>query len=612
MDRVPQTPLLSGWVSLALFLLLVVVYARIARTLFGKRTALHSAGYFSTEKKMSFLAVAFFAAVLFLCDAKYYMSWLSLKGKAPALINIAGLGLFLLFFMVMWRAARRSYQEVFGREYTPAGFLVSNIRANLPIVLPWIVLSLLSDMVAFLPWPALQDVLRSEWGDLVFFGLFLFFVLLFFPPLVRLLWGCKTLEDGEVRRGLVDFCKKQHFSAEIYMWPLFEGRALTAGVMGIVPGLRYILVTPALIESLNLEELEAVVAHEIGHVKKMHLLLYLFLIGGFSVFAGYLSEPILSYFLSRNFFYTILTSGNISPETLLTIFGGGPVLVLMILYFRYLFGYFLRNFERQADLQVFPLIGNSRALIAAFEKIATISGDIRDQPSWHHFGIGERVDYLEKCERDPSLIHRHDRKVRLSLIGYLIVCVLGVMLLKQLPVDQFSQKYQEMYTEAMILQKAKTEPNKALWFRLTGDMMAKKKMDMQALTAYGKALALEPTNPEIMNNLAWLYLTSEDLGLRDPLRALTLARSAAIIQPRGFVLDTLATAYWANGFLEEAVDTEKQAAFADPGEQLYYLSQIQRFTSQTYKQAMQKTETGNTDQARDEKMPQMPPVKNGG
>ena len=602
MDRVPESPLLSGWASFSLFLLIVIIYDRIARVLYGKRTALHSAGYFSTEKKLSFLAVAFFATILFLCDGKYYLSWLSFNGKTPAFVSIAGLGLFLLFFMVMWRAARKSYQKVFGREYAPAGFLLANIRANLPIVLPWIVLSLLSDMVAFLPWPAVKNVIRSEWGELVFFGVFLFFVLLFFPPLVRLLWGCKTLPDGELRRRLVAFCKQQHFSAEIYLWPLFEGRVLTAGVMGIVPGLRYILITPALIESMSVEELEAVMAHEIGHVKKMHLLLYFFLIGGFSMLAGYFTEPIISFLLSRNFFYTILSSGDISPETLLTVFGGGPVLLLMLLYFRYLFGYFLRNFERQADLQVFPIIGNSRALISAFEKIATISGDIRDQPSWHHFGIGERVDYLLKCEKDPSWIGRHNRKVRLSLFCYVVACILGVVLVKQLPVDQFSQKYQEMYTEAIIQQKAKTEPNKALWFRLIGDMMAKKKMEMQALDAYGKALVLEPANPEILNNMAWLYLTCEDPGLRDPMRALTLARSAAVIQPRGFVLDTLATAYWANGFIEEAVTTEKQAAFADPGEQPYYLSQIDRFTSQTYKQAMEKPKSGSTDQVRDEKI----------
>jgi Zn-dependent protease with chaperone function len=602
MDRVPDTPMLSGWMSLSLFFLLIIIYDAIARRLFNKSKALQAAGYFSTEKRLSFLAVVFFTAILFFCDAKYYLFWLSIDGKVPALVNIAGLGLFLCFLLVMWRAARRSYGKVFGREYTTAGFLLSNISANLPIVLPWIVLSLLNDVVVFLPWQTLQNVLHSEWGDLVFFGMFLLFVILFFPPLVRRLWGCNPLPDGALRRQLVSFCKKQHFSAEIYLWPLFEGRVLTAGVMGVVPGLRYILITPALIESMSVEELEAVMAHEIGHVKKMHLLLYFFLIGGFSILAGYFSDPVIHFFLSRNIFYTISNQANISPDTLLTIFGVMPMLFVMLLYFRYLFGYFLRNFERQADLHVFPILGNSRALISALEKIAIISGGIRDQPSWHHFGIGERVAYLEKCEKDPSWIQHQNRKVYLSLVCYILLIVVGVVFVRQLPLDQFSQNYQEMYAAAMILEKVKKEPNQALWLRLAGDMMAKKKMEIHALAAYGKALILEPANPEVMNNLAWLYLTSEDLGLRDPIRALTLARSAAILQHKGFVLDTLATAYWANGLVEEAITTEKQAAYADPDQQRYYLSQIDKFTNQTYKEAMKKPEADDRDLTREEKI----------
>ena len=327
-------------------------------------------------------------------------------------------------------------------------------------------------------------------------------------------------------------------------------------------------------------------AHEIGHVKRMHLLFYFLLIGGFSVVAGYFIDPAISFLLSRNIFYTVMSRSDIAPDTLLTLFGGGPMLVLMLLYFRYVFGYFLRNFERQADLHVFPTLGNSAALVSAFEKIATISGDIRDQPSWHHFGIGERVSYLERCEMDKSWIGRHNRKVRWSLIAYLLVCVFGVIAVKHLPVDQFTKKYQEMFTEAMILKKVKDEPNKALWLRLAGDMMAKKNMDAEALSAYGRALSLEPENPEILNNIAWLLLTCEDTALRDPLRALTLARSAAVLQPRGFVLDTLGMAYWANGFIEEAVEAEKQAAATDPDEKQYYLNQIEKFSTESYKKAM--------------------------
>ena len=50
-----------------------------------------------------------------------------------------------------------------------------------------------------------------------------------------------------------------------------------------------------------------------------------------------------------------------------------------------------------------------------------MSGNIRNKPSWHHFGIGERIDYLELCEREPNYITAQDKKVNFSLIGYLMV-----------------------------------------------------------------------------------------------------------------------------------------------------------------------------------------------
>ncbi len=105
-----------------------------------------------------------------------------------------------------------------------------------------------------------------------------------------------------------------------------------------------------------------------------------------------------------------------------------------------------------------------------------------------------------------------------------------------------------------------------------------------------KPTALEPVNPEIMNNLAWLLLTSENLTLRDPRKALTLARGAATLQPKGHVLDTLATAYWANDLIEEAVRTEKQAAAVDPAQRRYYLAQINKFINQSYEESVQALE----------------------
>lgn len=587
MDTVAETPLLPGWSALMVFALLLAGFDGISRHFFRKPDALlTSAGYFKAEKRLTIAALFFFLATLYLCDAKYYLAILSFGNRLPAVVNISGLLLFLLYLILMWRVGRINYGRVFGRRYSTTRFVAVNIKANLPIVLPWIILSLFYDLATLIPSPALRALLASEWGDLVFFALFLFFILLFFPPLVRRLWGCSELPEGPLKRHLTAFCEKQNFTAGFYLWPLFEGQALTAGVMGIMPGLRYILLTPAIIETMTLTELEAVMAHEIGHVKKGHLLLYVLLIGGFSVFAAIMAEPLLFLFLSRESFYTVMAKGHISPETALALVGAVPLLVFMIVYFRYIFGYFIRNFERQADMHVFSVMGNSHSLISAFEKIAQISGNVRDQPNWHHFGIGERVDCLERCERNPQLIRQHDRKVRLSLLCYIVVLLVAVGVVRQLPIEQLSRQYEERYVEAVLQEKARKEPEKALWQRLLGDFMVSRKMEGRALEAYNKAYDLEPANPEVMNNLAWLLLTSSDRTLRDPMRALNLARVAATVQPRGHVLDTLAMAYWANGFAEEAVTSERQAIFADPGQRKYYQAQIERFSNHRYEDTL--------------------------
>ena len=145
------------------------------------------------------------------------------------------------------------------------------------------------------------------------------------------------------------------------------------------------------------------------------------------------------------------------------------------------------------------------------------------------------------------------------------------------------------------LQKARQEPDRALWQRLIGDLMQNRKLEEKALAAYEQAFKLEPTNPEVLNNYAWLLLTSENLELRDPLSALTLARSAAALQPKGYILDTLATAYWANGLVEQAIQTERQAMAADMAQRRFYQAQIAKFSSQSYEESINGSGAENSE-----------------
>ena len=352
--------------------------------------------------------------------------------------------------------------------------------------------------------------------------------------------------------------------------------------MGIVPRFRYLLLTPALLNTMDRDELEAVLAHEIGHVKKKHLLLYISLFLGFSVLAGAAATPLPYLYLGSDWFYVLANTLNLSPDTLLAVLISAPILFFMLIYFRYLFGFFIRNFERQADLHVFKAQGHSRALIGSFEKIARLGGNIRDQKSWHHFGIGERIDYLERCEQDRTLIRKHDKKVYLCLGAYFLVITLSSLFLNRIDSEKLAAGYEARYIEAVIMHKFHQEPENGLLLLVLGNLMQEKKMERKALDAYEHALLVSPDNADIYNNLAWLLLTANDRSLLNPPRALALAKKAVSFKEEGYILDTLAVALWANGQTDKALTAENKAMQIDPPNKFYYQKQAEKMRSMTW------------------------------
>jgi len=580
-DTPPDRPGVPPLLALAILAGLCWGFARLAGSLFARAGA-EPAGYFAAEKRLSILAVMMFMALIYILDLKYYLQPISLGGRLPVLTDIAGLGCFFLLLAIIWAKARPAYQALFQRRYRTMAFIRSNIKANLPIVLPWLILSLVFDLLRILPIPGLAKLLSPPWGDLTVFALFLFFLVLAFPPLVRRLWGCTPLPPGRLRDRLVGFCRAQGFYADILLWPLFEGQTLTAGIMGILPKFRYLLITPALLETLTEEEIDSVLAHEIGHVKHLHLVLYIVLFLGFSLLAGALAEPLPHLILSGDLFYRLLPLLPVAPEALLGALATAPLLLLMVLYFRFVFGYFIRNFERQADLYVFKAIGTSRPLIASFEKIARLSGGNRDEKNWHHFGIGERIDFLGQCEFDRTRIKGHNRKLITSLVLYFLTIGLLTLSLHRVDIAKTSADYETRYAEAVLLQKVRQEPENSLWLIFLGDFFQSRKLVQKAVNAYEQALQLSPTNAEVNNNLAWLLLTAQEAAIRDPIRALTLARSAVLLKERPSILDTLATAYWANGLIDEALATEEKALRLDPDNRAFYLAQLEKFRTRRW------------------------------
>ncbi len=577
-SSIPEQPPFSLVNTLSLFLLKLFFFRLALNRIFYRIPISTAERYATAERQGSILAILVFTIDIYLLDSQYYFAKLPFTDNLPALISLAGLALFSLYLSLMWATAKNSYQKTFGRIQTIRSFVRANLRTNLPIILPWLFLSFIADLLHLAPFPVVHKVLLSPWGEPIMFFLFFSIMIIIFPALITRLWKCTPLPPGPVRERIEVFCANHNVGyKEIMIWPLFEGQALTAGVMGLIKKFRYLLITPALIKALTPEELEAVIAHEVGHVKKRHLPLYLFIFLGFGLLSQLLTTPFLSIISNSDLFYKLIYFTDKEPENALVFASTVPMFLLMLIYFRYVMGFFMRNFERQADLYALQAMRSSTPIIRVFEKISWLSGNTRDLPCWHHFSISQRIDFLKNCTLNPHLIPQHDRKVRLSLLGLLLLFSVSTFLVWNSPGGQFTGESREKFAEAVIINKIRHSPQDYALHQLLGDLQYSRKRYPETIKAYEQCLELAPDNYEVLNNLAWLHLTAEDPSLRIPTKALELARKASIYNQSPYILDTLALAFWQNGYPERAVATIQKAIAQNPQKIAYYQMQLDKF-----------------------------------
>jgi tetratricopeptide (TPR) repeat protein len=83
--------------------------------------------------------------------------------------------------------------------------------------------------------------------------------------------------------------------------------------------------------------------------------------------------------------------------------------------------------------------------------------------------------------------------------------------------------------------------------------------DQKASLAYELLLAYEPEDALTLNNLAWLYLTTDDPAVHNPERGLELAKHAISLRRSAEFLDTAAEGHFQSGNAQEAVKLEKEA-----------------------------------------------------
>jgi len=548
------------------------MYTRLGRDIVLGQCALHYERMDQLTNRLTILGLLFYTLDVYALNLKKFIDWIPLFQRFPTLTALCFLLLFFMYISIVYYWEYEVYSLLHSDNPSRLMYIYSNLSFSLPMLLPWLFISLIGDLYYFLPQGPFKSMLDSTVGENIQFFILLVIIALFAPKLIKKIWRCVPLPEGIYRDCIDSTCKSAGIGySNILYWPIFGGKMITAGVMGLTKRFRYILVTHALIESLNLEELRGVIAHEIGHVKKLHLIKYFISVLLFSFI-------IVNIVNSGLFFcYKLLGADHFHMATIMfTCF----MILFLVLYFRLIFGYFMRNFEREADIFAFQMIGSAAPLISAFNKITFYSGRPPTQPNWHHFSIAQRIAYLERCEANPEWIRFHDRKVKRSMAAYLMGVLIFIGLSFQFP-DYSKSELFMIHAEEILEAAIEKEPNDSELYELLGEAALLKKHYHKAIYAYYKSLKIAPDNPEILNNIAWLYATCEDKEIRNPKLALELAQKAAELESSHYILDTLAEAYYVNGYFEKAVRLAEEVMKMDLKNPEYYEKQLKKF-----KQAM--------------------------
>ncbi len=582
-----ETPRFEPGMAFFFFALLFVAYSTIAQRYFNKITADYLTGKapgqlahrFDTGlKRFTIYALIVFTIDIYGLNLPDYFRSTGVFQVLPTLEAFIFLAFFIVYMAVVWNAAYTTHRHLFPGTMSRRAYIAGNISFNLPVLLPWLALSALVDFINLLPFEGLKRLLETTYGQAIYFIGFLFLAAVLAPAIVQAFWRCEPLPDGPDRRRIEALCQRTGIKfAGILRWPLFGGRMITAGVMGLVGRFRYLLVTDALLRILSPEEIDSVIAHELGHVKKNHLLFYLIFLGGYMLLSLSILDLIIFFIIySRPVTMFMEAIGQDRARAAALLFSVATI-IMFVVYFRYIFGFFMRNFERQADTYVYSLFNSAKPLISTLKKIAFASGQPSDKPNWHHFSIRERIAYLEKCETDRRWIARQDYKIKKSMAVFVLAMALVGGIGYQVNFGKIGHRLNHDFFEKALLQEIEKNPGHPELYRTLGSLYYQWKEYPQAIEFFILALDMSPNDPETLNNLAWLYATCENESLRNPNLALDLAQHAATIDPRAHILDTLAESYHINGRMEEAIQTAHAALEISRENRSYFKDQLDRF-----------------------------------
>jgi STE24 endopeptidase len=325
-------------------------------------------------------------------------------------------------------------------------YFASNLRLQLLFVLaPIVSLMILRDLVAF-AWALRTGDKPPEWLELaVSVGSFAI-VFLLAPVLLTRVLKTEPLPGGTLRRRLEGMCREHGLMyRDILLWHT-QSNMGNAAVMGIIPRLRYVLLSDLLLETMTDEQIEAVFAHELGHIVYRHMIWYVVFLTTLLLAIGGPGGQLYDFLLPRLITHPERHEALIA--TLSQVMMGAGVATFFIL-----FGFVSRRFERQADVFAARVMeGQSRrqqqqgaetpavaapkpadisivgpygagVFASALHRVAIVNNIPIAARSWCHGSIEKRMRFLRHLGQRPTETATFDQVMSRLYVAMIIALV---------------------------------------------------------------------------------------------------------------------------------------------------------------------------------------------
>jgi STE24 endopeptidase len=271
----------------------------------------------------------------------------------------------------------------------------------------------LLDLIAHLPFLADHTYL-----PIALMALLIFLAYTYAPLLLGFIWRTVPLADVNLRNKLHQLAAQDKIRyRDIVIWQTES--VANAAVAGIAPWSRKIFLTEALLKHFPTDEIEAIVAHEFGHIRYKHILTYLMFL--------------IAYFLSYAIYYIYIgqtLESIVSSSSLLPAIG---LVFFVFSYFVIIFRALSRRFEHQADLYAVTLTGKSEALQLALVRLAYLNYMPRSiqrlfELFQTHPSVDRRIKFIERFKGgDPSASRYQSYLLEVKLLLVLLpalACIL--------------------------------------------------------------------------------------------------------------------------------------------------------------------------------------------